>query len=189
MNAPADLARLLPASRGGEHEAFDLLFAQLYDELRRIAHQRLRRYRPGETFGTTALVHEAYLRLVGQTRLEWSDRAHFFALASRVMRSVLVNYAEAQSALKRGGGVPDIPLDAVQVAVEDQSTDLLALHEALEELGRVSPRLGRLVECRFFGGMSYEEIAEVTGLSVPTVKRDWARAKAWLCRFLLAAER
>jgi RNA polymerase sigma factor (TIGR02999 family) len=187
MHGPTD-ATLLPPLRGGEREAFDRLFSLLYRELRQIAHQRLRRYRPGETFGTTALVHEAYLKLAGRAPVEWSDRAHFFALASRVMHSVLVNYAEARTALKRGGGVPPVPLEAVQVAVEEQATDLLALHQALEELNRVSPRLGRIVECRFFGGMSYEEIAEVMGVSVPTTKREWVRAKAWLCKFLQSAE-
>ena len=164
-----------------EHrQDFDELFAVAYDELRRAAHHRLGRRRPGETLSTTVLVHEAYVRLADHTRARWVDRAHFLAVASRAMRFVLIDHVRAGAAGKRGGGAERIPLDAVQVAAGEPEPDLLALHEALERLSELSPRLGRLVEYRFFGGLTYEEIAGVTGLSVPTVKRDWTRARTWL---------
>jgi RNA polymerase sigma factor (TIGR02999 family) len=184
MAVQDDSTQLLLAAGNGDRKAFDRLFAQVYEELRDIAHQRLLRHRPTETLNTTALVHEAYLKLVDQTRVGWQDRAHFFALASRAMRFILVNHAEARAAQKRGGGVDDLPLDKVQVAVGEQATELLALHEALEQLGGLDQRLGTLVEYRFFGGLTCDEIAEVTGMSVPTVKRDWTRAKGWLHRFM-----
>jgi RNA polymerase sigma factor (TIGR02999 family) len=184
MTAPPDTTQLLLDARAGDRAAFDRLFAHVYDELRRIAHQRLLRYRPGETLDTTALVHEAYLKLVDQSRSEWRDRAHFFALASRAMRFVLVDYARARTAQKRGGRRSDLPLDAVQVAADDRAADLLALTDALERLSGVHPRLGEIVEYRFFGGLTFDEIAEVTGLSVPTARRDWTRARAWLHRWM-----
>lgn len=158
----------------------DELFAIAYDELRHAARQRLRRHRAGETIDTTVLVHEAYLRMAEQTRARWADRAHFLAVASRAMRFVLVDHVRARSAQKRGGGAEVVGLADVQVAVESRPADLLALHDALERLGGYSARLAELIEYRFFGGLTYEEIARVTGLSVPTVKRDWTRARAWL---------
>jgi RNA polymerase sigma factor (TIGR02999 family) len=184
MTAPPDTTQLLLDARAGDRAAFDRLFAHVYDELRQIAHQRLLRYRPGETLDTTALVHEAYLKLVDQSRSEWRDRAHFFALASRAMRFVLVDYARARTAQKRGGRRRDVPLDAVQVAADDRAADLLALTDALERLSGVHPRLGEIVEYRFFGGLTFDEIAEVTGMSVPTARRDWTRARAWLHRWM-----
>ncbi len=184
MAASADTMQLLLDVRAGDRDAFDCLFAQVYDELRRIAHQRLLGHHPGETLNTTALVHEVYLRLVDQTKAQWHDRAHFFALAARAMRFILVDYARKQSAQKRGGGQADVPLDLVQVAADERAADLLRLDKALERLAQVSERLSRLVEYRFFGGLSYEEIAEVTGHSVPTAKRDWSRARSWLYRFM-----
>jgi RNA polymerase sigma factor (TIGR02999 family) len=187
MTASPDTTQLLLDARAGDRAAFDRLFAHVYDELRRIAHQRLLRYRPGETLDTTALVHEAYLKLVDQSRSEWRDRSHFFALASRAMRFVLVDYARARTAQKRGGRRRDMPLDAVQVAADDRAADLLALTDALDRLSGVHPRLGEIVECRFFGGLTFDEIAEVTGMSVPTVRRDWTRARAWLHRWMQGA--
>jgi RNA polymerase sigma factor (TIGR02999 family) len=175
----AEPTQLLKAARGGDNQAVDALFGQVYDDLRRIAHQRLMRHGRGETLSTTALVHETYLRLVDQSRVEWQDQAHFFALASRAMRFILVDYARARSAKKRDGGA-GIPLDAIQLAADERAGELLDLDEALATLYRSSERLGRIVEYRFFGGLSYEEIAEVTGCSVPTAKRDWGRARAWL---------
>lgn len=180
MSSPPDGSQLLRAARAGDREAFDHLFALAYDELRKAAHQRLRRQRAGETLSTTALVHEAYLRLVDQSRAQWVDRAHFLALASRAMRFVLVDHVRARTARKRGGDAEVVPLDEVQLAAEGKASDLLALHEALERLAGFSARLAQLVEYRFFGGLTYDEIAEVTGTSVPTVKRDWTRARAWL---------
>jgi RNA polymerase sigma factor (TIGR02999 family) len=183
-DGPPDRTHLLHAAPTSEREAFDALFALAYDELRRAAHFRLGRRRTGETLSTTVLVHEAYVRLVDQSRARWVDRAHFLAIASRAMRFVLIDYLRAGAAEKRGGGggAERIPLDEVQVAAGEPEPDLMALHEALEQLSEFSPRMAQLVEYRFFGGLTYDEIAEVTGLSVPTVKRDWTRARAWLFR-------
>jgi len=184
MAKASEHTRLLRAAREGDEQAFGSLFAATYEELRRAASQRLRRRRAGETLNTTALVHEAYLRLIDQDgeegRAQWVDRAHFIALASRAMRFVLVDHARARMAQKRGGAAAPIPLDEIQLAAEAQAADLLTLNDALEQLAGFSSRLAQLIEYRFFGGLSYEQIAEVTGLSVPTVKRDWTRARAWL---------
>ncbi len=182
MSIPSSTTELVLASRAGDRRAFDRLFVHLYDDLRQAAHHRLLRQRVGETLSTTALVHEAYLRLVDQSSLGWADRAHFLALASRAMRFVLIDYVRERSAQKRGGAAEIVPLDAVQLAAEERAADLLVLNEALEQLASYSTRLAELVEYRFFGGLTYEEIAEATGLSVPTVKRDWVRARAWLFR-------
>ncbi|HEX7114148.1 MAG TPA: sigma-70 family RNA polymerase sigma factor [Steroidobacter sp.] len=184
MDKASEHTRLLSAARQGDEQAFDSLFAATYEELRRAASQRLRRRRAGETLNTTALVHEAYLRLIDQDGEEgwpqWVDRAHFMALASRAMRFVLIDHVRARMAQKRGGAAAPIPLDEIQLAAEAQAADLLTLNDALEQLAGFSSRLAQLIEYRFFGGLSYEQIAEVTGLSVPTVKRDWTRARAWL---------
>jgi RNA polymerase sigma factor (TIGR02999 family) len=188
MAEPIDTTQLLQDVRAGNRDAFDRLFEHVYEELRRIAHRRLQRHRPGETLSTTALVHEAYLRLVDQTAVEAVDRAHFFALASRAMRFILVDYARARLAKKRGGGAAAVPLDAVQVAADERAADVLSLNEALETLARRSERLSRTVEYRFFGGLSYDEIAQVSGCSIPTVKRDWARARAWLYHTMQASQ-
>lgn len=188
MPTPAETTQLLRQARSGSREAFDRLFAQVYEELRRIAHRRLRQFRPGETLDTTGLVHEVYLRLVDQTGVESADRSHFLALASRAMRFIVVDYARSRSRRKRDAGGAAVPLETVQLAASQRASDLLALDEALEALGRSSERLCRLVEYRFFGGLSYDEIAEVTGRSVPTVKRDWSLARAWLHRSMRTAE-
>lgn len=179
---------LLSRLRDGDSQAFDDLFEHVYDELREIAHQRLSRHRPGETLNTTALVHEAYLRLVDQSDADWQDRAHFLAVASRAMRFIIIDYARALSAAKRGGESEPVPFDDVQVGTEDRTADLLALDDSLEKLAGFSERLARLVEYRFFGGLTYKEVAEVTGRSVPTVKRDWRRARTWLYRAMQPAE-
>lgn len=180
MSRPFDHTQLLLDARSGNRAAFDELFALAYDELRRAAHHRLARHRAGETLSTTVLVHEAYVRLVDQSRAQWVDRAHFLAIAARAMRFVLIDHVRARSAQKRGAGAGHVPLDMVEIAAEEESADLLLLHEALERLAAYSPRLAQMVEFRFFGGLTHEETAEVTGLSVPTVKRDWTRARAWL---------
>ena len=176
------ITQLLHQVSQGDADAQDQLYPAIYDELRRIAHDRLLRNRPGETLNTTALVHEAYLRLVDQTQAEWNDRSHFFATASRAMRFILIDYARKRTAQKRGGPREDVPLSAVQIAADERSADLLTLNDALDQLTTYSERLARLVEYRFFGGLTYDEIADVTGRSVPTVKRDWKRARAWLYR-------
>lgn len=187
MTAQPDTTQLLRKSRGGDRDVFNDLYAQVYDTLREIAHQRLVRHQGGATLGTTALVHEAYLRLVDHAGLACADRAHFFALASRAMRFVLVDYARERTSLKRGGGHSQIPLDDVQIAADERAIDLLALTDALDQMASVSTRLSDIVDYRFFGGLTFDEIAEVTGRSVPTVKRDWARARAWLYRSMHAA--
>lgn len=167
-------------------ENIDALYPVVYDELRKLAHSHRQRQAPSETLSTTALVHEAYLRLSDGKSARWTDRAHFFALASRAMRFVLVDHARARSTGKRGGGGRDISLDESALPPEDRSDDLLAIDEALTRLEQHDARLGQLVQLRFFGGLSYEEVAEVVQLSVPTVKRDWVRARAWLHRFITA---
>ena len=164
----------------------DALFGHVYDELHRIASKQLAK-RGGATVTTTALVHEAYLKLAHGRESEWQDRAHFFALAARAMRFVLVDRARARVAEKRGT-TPAVTLDEAVVATDGRPDELLAIHEALEQLATVSPRLEQVVHLRFFAGLSHEEIAELSGVSVPTVKRDWARARVWLHRFMSDAE-
>jgi RNA polymerase sigma factor (TIGR02999 family) len=182
VTTQSDTTQLLLDARAGDRGAFDRLFAHVYGDLRGIAHRRLAGYRFGETLGTTALVHETYLRLVDAARVGAVDRAHFLAVAARAMRFVLVDYARARTAAKRGGLADDVPLDAVQRAADERAAELLALADALEELARVDARLSDVVDYRFFGGLTFDEIAEATGRSVPTVKRDWTRARTWLYR-------
>ena len=179
---PGDITQLLLEARRGDSAAANELYDAVYDELRRIARGRLSRNRDGRTLNTTALVHEAYLRLVDEAQAAANDRSHFFALASRAMRFVLIDYARRRTAMKRGGAQDDVRMDDVQIGVDDRTVDLLALNDALNELFAFNERLGRVVEYRFFGGLTYEEIAEVTSWSVPTIKRDWRRARAWLYR-------
>ena len=180
----ADITGLLLAWRAGDADAFDRLFPLVYDQLRRIAHHQLGRERTGHTLDSTGLVHEAYLKLVDQTRVQWTDRVHFFAVAAQVMRRVLVDYARRLRAEKRGGAPRRVSLtDAVLVA-EQRADTLVALDEALTKLTGVDERLSRLVECRFFGGLTEEETAEVLGVTARTVRRDWTKAKGWLHRAL-----
>ena len=178
---PADvLARL----RAGGHESLDQLLPVVYEELRVIAHRHLSVRAGGGTLQTTGLVHEAYLKLVDQSRAQWRDRAHFFALASLAMRHVLVDRAKARLALKRGGGRQRISLDESEIAVDDQPEAILQLHEALNRLAEVEPRLAQVVECRFFGGLTEDEIAEALGVTPRTVQRDWTKARVLLRRAL-----
>ena len=162
----------------------DALVPLLYDELRRIAHYRLRAEQTGHTLETTGLVHEAYLRLAGSERLELADRAHLLAVAAQAMRHVLIDSAVRRKAGKRGGGVATVSLDDVPVVDAARSDELLALDEALTRLGAIDARQAKVVECRFFGGMSIEDTAAALDLSPATVKRDWALARAWLNREL-----
>lgn len=181
----ADTTRLIRDWRAGDAEAFDQLFSHLYDELKLIARQRMSSQRRGQTLATTVLVHEVYVKLVESEDPTASDRAHFLAIASRAMRYVLVDAARARGAMKRGSGVPAVPIDEVQVASGSQAADeILQLHEALERLAAFDTRLARVVECRFFGGMEYPEISEALGISIPTAKRDWAKARGWLYEFM-----
>jgi RNA polymerase sigma factor (TIGR02999 family) len=177
-----DLLHDLPQGGG---EAMERLFPLVYDRLRRIAHHALQGERPDHTLGTTGLVHEAYLKLVDQTRIQYHDRAHFFAIAARAMRQILVDYARRHRAGKRGGGRP-ADLDVEAIALDQRAETLLALDEALDRLARLDPRLGQVVECRFFGGLSEGETAEVVGVTERTVRRDWIKAKGWLRQELSA---
>lgn len=165
--------------------ALDRLMPLVYDQLRQVAHRQLGAEPTGHTLSPTALVHEAYFKLVDQTRVEWQDRAHFFAIASRAMRRILIDYARRHRAMRRGGlpnGSPPIPvsLDDVQLPVAERAEVLLELDEALDRLKQVDARLAQVVECRFFGGMTEPETAAVVGVSQRTVAREWAVAKGWL---------
>jgi RNA polymerase sigma factor (TIGR02999 family) len=180
------LTELLLALREGQAGAVDRLYPLVYEELRRIAHRAIRGERTGHTLGTTGLVHEAYLGLVDQTRLEYRDRAHFYGIAARAMRHILVDYARRHGAAKRGGNLRAIALDEAILAVEDRADALLALDEALGELEALDPRLGQVVQCRFFGGLTEEETGEVLGVTARTVRRDWLKAKGWLYQHLSA---
>jgi RNA polymerase sigma factor (TIGR02999 family) len=174
----------LASLRAGTPGAFDRLMALVYGELRRMAHRQLGAERPGHTLSTTALVHEAYMKLVDQTRAEFTDRGQFFAVASRAMRRILVDYARRHRAARRGGperrAVALDEADAAGIAVAERADELVALDEALERLTDVEPRLARLVELRFFGGLTEEETADVLGVSRRTAARDWAVARGWL---------
>ncbi|HEY7896399.1 MAG TPA: ECF-type sigma factor [Gemmatimonadaceae bacterium] len=174
------------ASRAGARgrATVDSLVPLLYDELRRIAHHRLRAEQTGHTLETTGLVHEAYLRLVGTEHLTIADRAHVLAVAAQAMRHVLIDSAVRRKAIKRGGGRATVSIDDVPVVDDARSDELLALDEALGRLGAIDARQARVVECRFFGGMSIEDTAVALDLSPATVKRDWALARAWLNREL-----
>lgn len=184
MSDPPHTTQLLRELSQGRRDALDDLIPVVYEELRRIAHTQLRRERPGHTLSTTAVVHEAYLRLVDIEAVEWQDRAHFFAMASRVMRRILIDYARARKRDKRGGDAVQVPLaDALDVPMQ-QADELLALDEALGRLEAASERQCRVVEYRCFGGLSVEETAAVLGTSPATVKRDWAFSRAWLNREL-----
>jgi RNA polymerase sigma factor (TIGR02999 family) len=182
------ITELLRAVERGDRQAFDALFPLVYDELRLLARQQRRTWHGNLTLNTTALVHEAYLKVIGQERLPAESRAHFFAVAAKAMRHILCNYARDRSRKKRGGGVAHVPLDpghdlAPHVQLSDDQTDTLAaLDESLQALERIAERQARVVECRFFGGMSIEDTAAALGTSPRTVKRDWTFARAWLRR-------
>ena len=191
MNLQHEVTGLLLAWRSGDNDAADRLFSAVYDELRRIARRKLQRERAGHTLDTTALVHEAYLRLVDQTRTDWTDRAQFFAIASRVMRRVLIDHARARLAAKRGGARVAVTLgstdDATTFGLADKRADmLLAVDDALTRLAEREARLARVVECRFFGGLTDAETGQVLGVTERTVERDWVKAKDWLYRELRA---
>lgn len=179
-----DVTALLLELRDGDREAMDRIFPIIYAELHRIAHAQLMRERDGHTLSATALVHEAYFKLVDVTRVEWRDRTHFLSMAARAMRRILIDYARQHGRLRRGGDLRRVTLDEGVVAAEQQADTLLALDLALEQLGQLDERLARLVECRFFGGLTEEDTAEVLGVSVRTVRRDWVKARGWLERAL-----
>ena len=170
---------LLIEMRGGDPQAMDRLFPLVYEQLRHLAHAQLRRERPGHTLSTTGLVHETYIRLVDQTRVEWRDRGHFLLVAGWAMRRILVDYARRNRAARRGGGSVRFTLDA-DVPAAERSEMVLALDEALERLAVLDRRLSQVVECRYFGGLTEEETADVLGVTRRTVQRDWAKARGWL---------
>ena len=178
------ITQLLLEVRAGDGLAMERLFPLIYDQLHGIAHHALRGERTGHTFATTDLVHEAYLKLVDQTRVQWQDRRHFFAVASRAMRRILVDYARRHATAKRGGARRPVTLDENVMTVDDRADTLVALNEALGHLEALDERLAKVVECRFFGGLTEAETADVLGITARTVRRDWVKAKGWLYREL-----
>jgi len=184
MSASVTPAEVITELRSGKRESVDRLIPLLYEELRVIAHRQLSRQLPGGTLDTTALVHEAYLKIVDQSQATIQDRAHFLALASLAMRHVLVDRAKARATLKRDGQRWCVTLDEEEIGVADQPEALLQLNEALNRVAELEPRLARVVECRFFGGLTEEEIATALGVTVRTVQRDWVKARLLLRRAL-----
>jgi RNA polymerase sigma factor (TIGR02999 family) len=164
----------------GRHEALDQLFPVVYDHLKRLAHNRLRQERPGHTLNTTGLVHEAYLKLIQVNEVTYENRSHFFAMASRVMRRLLIDYAERRRAQKRGGGTPNEQLDDSRLLSDSFAEKLLDLNDALQRMEKVYPRPAQAVAHHYFGGLSHQEIAEVLAVSTKTVQRDLRFARAWL---------
>jgi RNA polymerase sigma factor (TIGR02999 family) len=175
-----DAIELLLTSGRGEPHAFERLIDLLYGDLKRVAHGQLMRLRPGQTLDTTGLVHEAYLKLVDGSRVDWRGRGHFLGVAARAMRQILIDHARQTTRQKRGGGRRPVRLDEEETAVVQDAENLLAIDEALERLGESEPRLQRVVECRYFVGYTEEETAAALGVSTRTVERDWLRAKALL---------
>ena len=189
MDERADITGLLRELSQGRAGVLDCLMPIVYDKLRHIAHAQLRGERPEHTLNTTALVNEAYLKLVNVNKVEWRDRAHFFAMAARLMRRILIDYARARQREKRGGEAVQVPLsEAEDVPLGAAADDLLALDEALARLEVQSERQCRVVECRCFAGMTLEETAAALGISVATVKRDWTFSRAWLNRELASSD-
>jgi RNA polymerase sigma factor (TIGR02999 family) len=180
----ADVTQLLEAHRSGDEQAAEALIVLIYDDLLTIARQQLARLRPGNTLDTTALVHEAYLKLVDPIRVEAEDRNHFLALAAGAMRQILVDHVRQRTALKRGGGSAHVTLERVQMGVEDQADTILAIDQALTRLSLRNPRLTRIFECRFFAGLTEEETASALNVSLRTIQRDFVKGKAFLRREL-----
>jgi RNA polymerase sigma factor (TIGR02999 family) len=180
MEDRSEITELLVAWREGDGDALDRLLPLVYDELRRLAHVRLAGERNDHTLRTTELIHEAYIRLVDASRVQWRDRGHFFAAASGAMRRVLVDYARRYRAAKRGGGHAAVTLGENDIPLEQRADMLIALDDALQRLEHVDERLCRVVECRYFAGLSDNEIAEALGVTSRTVRRDWVKARGWL---------
>jgi RNA polymerase sigma factor (TIGR02999 family) len=175
-----DLTAMLRAARDGEGEALDLLFSEIYGQLKQLAHAQRRHWEGDYTMNTTALAHEAYLKLIKQDQADWDDRAHFMCIASKAMRHILVNYAERRRAEKRGGGIEAVPLDESNPIAPQAAEEILDLHHALERLAEIGGRAVQVVECRFFAGLTIRETASALGVSRTTVERDWMAASAWL---------
>ena len=181
-SSPTDITELLIAWTNGNQAARDRLMGVVYDELHRLAHRYMRRESPGHTLQTSALLNEAFVRLVDQKNVQWQNRAHFFAIAAQMMRRILVDYARSRNYAKRGGGARAMSLDEALIVSDARNEEVVNVHEALERLTEFDSRKGQIVELRFFGGLSIEETAEVLGVSPGTVMRDWTLAKAWLRR-------
>jgi RNA polymerase sigma factor (TIGR02999 family) len=177
---PSEVTDLLQAHGKGEADAFERLVPLVYDDLRRVARSQLRRLRVGETLDTTGLVHEAYLRLVDQTKATWHDRGHFLAVSAVAMRQVLIDHARRKSRAKRGGDLEQATFDEGATAAAADAERLLEIDLALRKLGEHDPRLVRVVECRYFAGLSEHETAEAMGVSLRTAQREWLKARAWL---------
>lgn len=177
-----EVTQLLAAWGNGDQVARDQLMGVVYDELHRLAHRYMKRESPGHTLQTSALVNEAFVRLVDQKNVRWQNRAHFFGIAAQMMRRILVDYARSRNYAKRGGGAAKISLEEALVVSDERSAEVVNVHEALERLAKFDPRKSQLVELRFFGGLSIDETAEVLNVSPGTVMRDWTLAKAWLRR-------
>ena len=184
MPAQPNITELLVGYGRGDKEALDRLMPIVYDELRRQAARYLKREQVGHTLQTTALIHEAYVRLVDQRNVQWQNRAHFFGIAAQLMRRILIDHARTRKRAKRGGSDVRVSLGDVDVAAKDQDLDVVALDEALNRLAKIDEQQSRVVELRFFSGLTVDETAEVLGISAATVKRDWSMAKAWLHREL-----
>ncbi len=181
---PQGVTQLLIEWSKGDQTALDKLMPLVYDELRRMAKRYMARQNPGHTLQTTALINEAFIKLVGQEEKQWESRAHFFGVAAQAMRHILVDYARSRQYEKRGGGARRVSLDEALTVSDERAAELVALDDALKELARVDPRKCRVVELRYFGGLSVEETAEVLKVAAVTVMRDWSMAKAWLHREL-----
>ena len=177
-----EITQLLRQWQQGDSEALETLMPKVYSELKRLAGSYLRRERPDHTLQSAALVNEAYLRMVDQHQTYWQNKAHFFGIAAQMMRRILADYARSHNAAKRGAGVPVLELDEALAEAQTRSVDLMDLDEALQKLEKLDPQQGRIVELRFFGGLSIEDTANVLSISPATVKRDWAAARAWLFR-------
>ena len=180
--APADVTQLLIAWSNGDQVARERLMSVVYEELHRLARRYMRNESPGHTLQTSALVHEAFIRLVDQRDVHWQNRSHFFAIAAQMMRRILVDYARSRNFAKRGGGAVKLSLEEGLIVSDERSEQVVAVHEALDGLAKIDPRQAQIVELKFFGGLSNEEAAAVLSVSPGTVARDWTMAKAWLRR-------
>ena len=181
-SAPADVTQLLIAWSDGDQAARERLMSVVYEELHRLARRYMRNESPGHTLQTSALVNEAFIRLVDQRNVHWQNRSHFFGIAAQMMRRILVDYARSRNFAKRGGGAVKLSLEEGLIVSEERTEQVVAVHEALDGLAKIDPRQAQIVELKFFGGLSNEETGEVLAVSPGTVARDWTMAKAWLRR-------
>ena len=178
--SPHEITQLLAEWSDGNQTALNKLYPLVYDELHRMANRYMKRERPDHTLQTTALIHEAYVRLVDQKNVHWANRSHFFAISAQIMRRILIDHARRHAYGKHGGGAQKVSLDETAIVASDPASDMLLLDEALKRLAEMDPRRGQVVELRYFGGLNNEEIADVLKISENTVTRDWNMARAWL---------